>query len=96
MNAMASDAKPNTAGRAAWACLAIAWVCFLLPIPGIGLFIGWPLNLVAFILAIVAMSQRGTGAGLFPLLASLIASPIVYFVGLAVLAGMINASGTPH
>jgi hypothetical protein len=93
---MASDAKPNTAGRAAWACLAIAWVCFLLPIPGIGLFIGWPLNLVAFILTIVAMSQRGTGAGLFPLLASLIASPIVYFVGLAVLAGMINASGTPH
>jgi hypothetical protein len=96
MNAVTSDTTPNTAGRAAWACLAIAWVCFLLPIPGIGLFIGWPLNLVAFILAIVAMSKRGTGAGLVPLLASLIVSPIVYFVGLAVLAGMISAAGTAH
>ena len=96
MNAVTSNTTPNTAGRAAWVCLAIAWACFLLPIPGIGLFIGWPLNLVAFILSIAAMSKRGTSAGLFPLLASLIVSPIVYFVGLAVLAGMISAAGTTH
>lgn len=95
MNAtIASPASvPNTAGRAAWACLAIAWIAFLVPIPGIGLFIGWPLNLVAFILAIVAMSKRGVFAGLWQLLASLIASPIIYLIGMAIFAGTVNALG---
>lgn len=61
MNATASE---NTAGKAAWICLAVAWLMFLLPIPGLGLFIGWPLNLVAFILAIVAMSKLGAAGGI--------------------------------
>jgi hypothetical protein len=42
------------------------------------------------------MSKRGTGAGLVTQLASLIVSPLVYFDGLAVLAGMISAAGTAH
>lgn len=84
----------NTAGRAAWICLAIAWITFLVPIPGIGLFIGWPLNLVAFILAIVAMSKRGAFGGLWQLLASLIASPIVYLIGMAIFAGTMGALGS--
>jgi len=42
-----------TGGSGRLGCLVIAWVTFLVPIPGIGLFIAWPLNLVAFILAIV-------------------------------------------
>lgn len=91
MNAIAAPA-PSAAPKAAWVCLAIAWACFLLPIPGIGIFIGWPLNLVAFILAIVAMAKRGAMGGLWQLLASLIVSPIVYFIGLAVLAGSIGAA----
>jgi len=41
----------NPAGIAAWLMLGIAWLCFLIPFPGLGLFLGWPLNLVAFILA---------------------------------------------
>src|SRR6185437_2788968 len=86
--------RGNPAGRAAWICLVIAWVTFLVPLPGIGLFIGWPLNLVAFILAIVAMSKLGAGAGIWQLLASLIASPIFYFIGIAVLAvGFVGAAG---
>lgn len=84
----------NTAGRAAWICLAIAWITFLVPIPGIGLFIGWPLNLVAFVLAIVAMSKRGAFGGLWQLLASLIASPIVYLIGMAIFAGTMGALGS--
>lgn len=91
MNAVAAPA-PSAAPKAAWICLAIAWVCFLVPIPGIGVFIGWPLNLVAFILAIVAMSRLGASGGLWQLLASLVVSPIVYFIGLAVLAGSIGAA----
>lgn len=79
--------ETNTAGRAAWICLLIAWATFLVPVPGIGVFVGWPINLVAFILAIVAMSKFGASAGIWQLLASLVVSPIVYFFGLAVLLG---------
>jgi hypothetical protein len=69
-------------------------VCFLLPIPGLGLFIGWPLNLVAFILAIVAMSRFGASGGIFQLLASLVVSPIVYWIlGMAIFASMLEG---PH
>lgn len=78
----------SSAGRGAWICLAIAWVTFIVPLPFIGLFIGWPLNLVAFILAIIAMSKHGANAGLWQLLASLIISPIVYFIGLVVITGL--------
>lgn len=71
--------------------LAIAWACFLIPIPGLSLFLGWPLNLVAFILAIVAMSKGGAKRGLFQLLGSLIFSPVVYFIGLAIFAGAVGS-----
>lgn len=93
MNTSTSDVAPgsNPAGRAAWICLAIVWVTFIVPIPGIGLFIGLPLNLVAIILAILAMSKLGTGAGLWQLLAALIVSPIIYIVGVTVFVGMLNA-----
>lgn len=89
MNA-ATEATPATKPapvKATWICLIIAWVLFLLPIPGVGMFVGWPLNLVAFILAIVVMTRGLTGKGLIPLIASLVVSPIIYFIGLAVLAG---------
>ena len=95
MNAQTSVTADNTAGKAAWTCLVIAWVAFVIPFPGTGLLIGWPLNFVAFILAIVAMSKSGAGAGLWQLLASLIASPIIYFIGVAVLAGVLGV-GQPH
>ena len=80
--------------KATWICLIIAWVLFLIPLPGAGLFVGWPLNLVAFILAIVVMTRGKTAGGLIPLLASIIVSPIVYFVGLAVLGAAVGL--VPH
>ncbi|WP_102944774.1 hypothetical protein [Stenotrophomonas sp. VV52] len=93
MNAThSSGAQPNTAGKAAWILLAIAWLCFLLPIPGSGVFIGWPVNLVAFILAIVAMSKGGTRKGVIQLLLSLVASPVVYFIGTMLFVGAVAAS----
>ena len=84
--------RRSTAGRAAWTCLIIAWVFFILPIPGFGL-VGWMLNLAAFILAIVAMAQSGAMAGLCQLLASLIISPIVYWViGMGLIVGLLGLS----
>ena len=84
--------QPNTAGKAAWICLGIAWLAFLVPVPGLGL-LGWALNLVAFILAIVAMAKLGAMAGLFQLLASLLVSPFVYLIGILIFMGTVG--GTP-
>lgn len=92
--ATASNPAPNGAGRAAWICLVIAWACFLIPIPGSGLFVGWPLNLAAFILAIVGMGKHGALGGLFQLLASLIVSPLVYLFGWIFLLGGLSAMST--
>jgi hypothetical protein len=89
---IASPSQPNTAGKAAWICLIIAWVGFLAPLPGTSWIIGWPLNLVAFVLAIVVIARAGARAGIFPLLSSLIISPIVYFIGLALFAGGVAAT----
>ncbi len=97
MNAVGTTTPPfHPAGAAAWMLLVIAWLCFLIPFPGLGLFIGWPLNLVAFILAIVAMSSGGVTRGLAPLLLSLMVSPMVYFVGIAIFAGTLSAVSAPR
>lgn len=79
--------------KATWITLVIAWVLFLVPIPGAGLFVGWPLNLVAFILAIVVMTRGSTAGGLIPLVCSLVVSPIIYFIGLAIFGAAIGGSG---
>ncbi|KGQ19311.1 hypothetical protein LF41_2959 [Lysobacter dokdonensis DS-58] len=83
--------QPNTAAKAAWICLVIAWVTFLLPVPFIGM-LGWALNLVAFILAIVAMNKGGAMSGLFQLLASLLVSPFVYLIGVILFLGTLDSA----
>jgi len=96
IDAAVSGSKNTAAGRAAWTLLLIAWLFFIVPIPGLG-WIGWVLNLVAFILAIVALGQGGTKAGIWQLLASLIVSPIVYWViGLPLMADFIMHGMTHH
>ncbi|GAA5004802.1 hypothetical protein FNZ56_06750 [Pseudoluteimonas lycopersici] len=94
MNATTEATQPHKSApiKATWVCLIVAWVLFLVPIPGAGLFVGWPLNLVAFILAIVVMARGFTSKGLIPLLASLVVSPIIYFIGIAVLAGAVSSA----
>jgi len=66
--------------KATWVLLLTAWAMFLAPIPFTGIFIGWPLNLVAFILSIVVLSKGNTKQGLILLLLTLVASPFIYFV----------------
>lgn len=78
--------------KATWITLVLAWVLFLIPIPGLGLFVGWTLNLVAFILAIVVMVRGRTAGGLIPLLGSVMVSPLVYFIGLAIFGVAVGGS----
>lgn len=76
---MVPQRTPNTVGRAAWICLLLAWVMFVLPIPFVSGLSGWSLNLAAFILAIIAIAKHGARAGIWQLLASLILSPLIYW-----------------
>jgi len=75
----AVEASNRAPVKATWILLLIAWVMFLIPIPLTGIFIGWPLNLVAFILSIVVMAKGNTKSGIFLLLLTLIVSPFIYF-----------------
>lgn len=70
--------------KAGWACLFAAWVLFLIPLPGIGM-IGWALNLAAFIISIIVMVKGRVGAGVAQMVCVLVASPVLYFVGLGIL-----------
>ena len=79
---------PSIVG-AAWACLILGWVAFLVPVPGFSSFVGWPLSVVATILATVSIAKGGLGKGLGALLCSLIFSPIIYFLGLAIMVRVV-------
>lgn len=63
----------------------MGWIAFLVPIPGVSSFVGWPLSVVATILAIISIAKSGVKNGLGALLCSLIFSPIIYFVGLGIM-----------
>lgn len=94
MSNIESNQPKSAPIKASWICLVIAWVLFLVPVPGAGLFVGWPLNLVAFILAIVVMARGRTVPGLIPLISSLVVSPIVYFIGLAIFTAFVGGAGS--
>jgi len=70
--------------KAGWISLVVAWVLFLIPIPGLGM-IGWALNLAAFIISIIVMVKGRVGAGVAQMVCALTVSPIMYFVGLGIL-----------
>ncbi len=87
-----SESTKSTAGRAAWILLICAWVSFVIPVPGFGP-VGWVLNFVAFVLAIVALSQKGAKAGLWQLLAAIVVSPLVYWlIGIPLMAYLVTSS----
>jgi len=87
MDAAGPNGAPVTAG---WVLLGVTWLMFLIPFPGLGL-LGWVVNLAAFIVAIIVMAKGETVHGVVQLVCSLLVSPIVYLIGLAVFVGMIGA-----
>lgn len=90
MNAVQNP--PAAPVKAGWIVLAVAWLCMLVPIPGLGLFLGWPLNLVAFIIGIVVIVKGSTGQGIAQIAASIIVTPAVYFISLAIFAGVVGGA----
>jgi len=72
-----------------WVVLILAWVFFLLPLPGTGIFIAGPLNLVALILAVLCLTRGNVLHGVIGLVGGLVVSGILFFVGTA---GMIGSA----
>lgn len=86
MNESVASKAPVTAG---WVLLGVTWLLFLIPFPGLGI-VGWMLNLVAFIVAIVVMTRDEVAHGAGQLVCSLVVSPIVYLIGLVLFVGVLG------
>jgi len=89
MNETTAGKAPVTAG---WVLLAVTWLMFLIPFPGLGL-LGWVVNLAAFIVAIIVMAKGEMAHGVIQLVCSLVVSPVVYMIGLAIFVGVMGAVG---
>lgn len=76
-----------------WLCLVLGWGVLLLPIPLVSTLLGFGLELVAFILAIMLIVRQRKLHGVLGLLASVVITPIVYLVGIVVLAAALSAAG---
>lgn len=91
-NSTAQVATQNTAPvKAAFICLFMAWAMAILPIPLISMGGMIVFNIVAFILAIICMSKNSVKNGGLVLAGTIIGTPIMYFIGIAIL-GMIGMS----
>jgi len=75
--------------KAGWILLITCWLCYLVPIPGLGL-LGMALNFTAFIVSIIVITRGKTGMGIVLLAGSVLFSTAIYFIGLAVFAGAVN------
>jgi hypothetical protein len=94
-NSAAQVVQQNTSTapvKAAIICLALAWVFALLPIPVISMGGMVVFNIAAFILAIICMSKNAVKPGVGVLAGSIIGTPIMYFIGIAILGlGVANS-----
>ena len=87
----------NTAPvKAAIICLVAAWGFALLPIPFISMMGMAVMNVVALILAIICMSKNAVKHGVGVLVGTLIGTPIMYFLGLAILGGAIGGAASSY
>jgi hypothetical protein len=64
---------------AAWLALVAGWACLLLPVVRATPAIGLVLVALGLLLAVVAIVRGGMRAGIAPLLAALVVTPLVYF-----------------
>lgn len=79
-----APALPKAPVAAMWICLALAWVFFIIPIPGT-IFIAGPLNLAALVLAIVCLTRSATLHGVLGLIGTTVVSAIAYIIGLTLM-----------
>ena len=64
---------------AAWLALVAGWLCLLVPALRMAQMIGLALVILAVMLSVVAVVRGARRAGLVPLLAALLVTPLLYF-----------------
>ncbi|MDR1519109.1 MAG: hypothetical protein LBU23_03065 [Planctomycetota bacterium] len=85
---MTANAEPTRAPvKTMWICMILGWVMFMMPIPGT-VFIACPLNLAAFILAIVCVVKSRVGQGVIGLFGTTVLPIVFYFIGLGSMAAI--------
>lgn len=86
-----TDPAPSQAApapvKAMWICMILGWVFFVIPVPGT-IFVAGPLNLAAFILAIVCLVRSRVGQGVIGLIGTSIVSAIIYLIGFGSMAAI--------
>lgn len=86
-------ASQNTAPvKAAFICLFLAWAMAILPIPFVSWWGMFTFNIIAFVLAIICMSKNAVKNGGMVLAGTIVGTPVMYFVGLAVMGGMAGSA----
>lgn len=88
---MSSEPEKKSLAKAVWILLAVTWLLFLVPIPGLGI-VGMVLNFVAFVVAIVVITRGETTKGIVQIVCTIIVSPVIYMIGLAILGGTVAAA----
>lgn len=78
--------------KSAIICLVLAWIFALLPIPFISMTGMTVMNIVAFVLAIICLTKNAVKAGVWVLIGSLIGTPLMYFLGLAILGAGLGSA----
>ncbi len=87
-------AAPEGPVKALWICMIIAWILFLLPIPGAGMLAA-PVNLAAFVLAIVCIVKGNIGQGIIGLIGTTIGAGITYWLGWLLLLALAATVAMP-
>jgi len=85
--------SPKAPVVAMWIVMVLAWVFLLVPIPLTGIFIGWPLDIAALILAIVCLTRERVTQGIIGLIGTLVVSTFLFFVGSVLMIGILAVFG---
>ncbi|TZF89743.1 hypothetical protein, partial [Cognatilysobacter lacus] len=80
MSAVVAAPRPRWTALA-WVALVAGWACLLLPGPHVLRAVGIALVVVGLVLSALTMARGGTRAGIAPLVAGLLVTPLVYFGG---------------
>lgn len=87
---MSNEPEKKSLAKAVWILLVVTWLLFIIPLPGLGV-IGMVLNFVAFVVAIVVITRGETTKGIIQIVCTIIVSPVIYIIGLAILGGTVAA-----
>lgn len=83
---------PRAPVAAMWICMILAWFFFIIPVP-FTVFLAGPLNIAAFVLAIICLVRSRILHGVLGLIGTIVVSGICYMIGLTLTAAALAVGG---